>query len=280
MILANPRLWFPWVDQVDRPYFIAIDKLNRVYAEFTDFDEIHPVIASGSIVQHKTAKQKEKRKANWYENVDKDNLKYFAVMGRYGWYYLEMETGLIYAVHQHKQGTDGKGVGHPIETDIFGLQIFGEIYTGKQRDYKLKHFKTSDISLMTKGKKQVITRGMNCDPSGRYPPDPDDPNSKIPFASSQTSLVHFGWELTDPMYGRITFEGIVQNRSPEFFIKILYTPDDNLMYHDKFLDTYLDNKYQVFRIIRFNVRNQQEMFVPVHGLLQKGELMTCLKKVV
>lgn len=276
MILANPKNWFPWVDQVDRPYFITIDKLNRVYAEFTDFDGAHPVTARGSIVKHKTAEQEEERKANWYEQVDKDNLKYFIVVGRYGWYYLEFATGLLYAIHQHKEGTDGKGVGYPIETDAFGLQVFGEVYTGKPRKYKLKHFKTSDVRLMTKKKLKVL-RGMNCDPTGRYPPKPD---SNIAFNESQTSEVHFGWELTDPMYGRITYEGIVSNRSPEFHIKIIYTPDDNLMYHEKFLDFYLDNKFQVFTIIRFNVNRKREWFKPVFGMLRKGELMTWQDKVV
>lgn len=261
MILANPKHWFPWVDQVDRPYFIAIDKLNRVYSEFTDFDEAQPIIAS---------------KNNWYENVDKDDLKYFMIMGRFGWYYLEFATGLLYAVHQHREGTDGKGVGHPIETDIFGLQVFGEVYTGKQREYKLKHFKTSDVEIMTK-KERKLLRGMNCDPSGRYPPDKD---SNLNFDKSQTSQLHFGWELTDPMYGRITYEGIVTNRDPEFSIKIIYTPDDNLMYHEKFLGHYLDNKFQVFTIIRFNVAQRREMFMPVFGMLRKGELMTWQVKVV
>ena len=129
---------------------------------------------------------------------------------------------------------------------------------------------------MTKKKKKVL-RGMNCDPSGRFPPKPD---FNIPFGHSQTSQLHFGWEITDPMYGRITFEGIVSNRTPVFSLKIIYTPDDNLMYHEKFLNSYLDNKFKIFTIIRFNVREQREMFLPVGGLLQKGEVMTWQTKVV
>lgn len=263
MILANPKFWFPWVDQVDRPYFIAIDKLNNVYAEFTDLDEAQPVTARGSIVGFDEEKNEEIRKANWYENVGKDNLKYFIIMGRFGWYYLELSTGLIYACTQHKEGD------HPIQTDIFGLQIFGEIFTGKDRKFKLKHFKTSDVSLMG-SKTPAIIRGMHCDPSGRYPPDKDSP---IPFHASQTSLVSLGWEVRDEMYGRITFEAGIVNRAPEFFLRILYTPNENLMYHEKFLDVYLDGRFQVFNIIRFNVRQKKEFFLPVYGMLRKGELM-------
>lgn len=224
MILANPMNWFPWVDQVDRPYFIAIDKHNKIYSEFTDFSVANPVTAQSN---------------NWYELVDKDNLKYFIIKGRFGYYYLEMDTGLFFVDCQHEAGN------HPIQTHIYGLKILDTIITGDERPYQLRHFKLSDIELMT-GAKEIL-RGMNCSPT-----------PIVPKHSSQTSDLVFGWQVEDEFLGRITFEGRVSNRIPRFFLRLLYTPLKDI-----------DGNFA--SIIRFNVTARKEHNMDISGKVNKGE---------
>lgn len=223
MILANPNNWFPWVDQVDRPYFIAIDKYDKVYAEFTNFDMAHPVTASQN---------------NWYEEIDKANLKLFIIKGRYGYYWVEMNTGLIYCTAQHEIGNK------PVITYAIGLVIGKEAITGKQKDFKLKHFKVSDVELMNPGTK--VIRGMNCHPDGKFDNKVALKEKKIPFDMSQTSEVFFGWELANE-YGRLTFEGSVLNKRPGFYLHLLFTP-------------LVDLKNTDVSVMMFDVQRQEERF--------------------
>lgn len=253
MILANPNNWFPWVDQVDRPYFIAIDKQNQIYSEFTDFDLANPATAQSN---------------NWYEQVDKDNLKFFIIKGRFGHYYLEMNTGLFFVDCQHETGN------HPIQTQIFGLQIHDTVITGKERLYELKHFKTSDVELM--GGPPKILRGMNCSPPTNLQEiikSQTDPEKKVqpvflkPKHPSQTEHLHFGWELWVANLGRVTFQGAVSNRAPGFFLSLLYTPLE-------------DTTGEFARIIRFDVQGQKEQQLPINGEVKKGDKIHWSRKVI
>lgn len=250
MILANPNKWFPWVDQVDRPYFIAIDKQNRVYSEFTDFDLANPITAQSN---------------NWYEQVDKDNLKYFIIKGRFGLYYLEMDTGLFFADYQHQVGD------HSIQTQIYGLKIFDTTITGTSRPYKLIHFKTSEAELM--GGPKPNMRGAYCSPPIRFQKDKktgflrDVPVFLKPKHPSQTDRLYFGWELQMEGLGRITFEGAVMNRTPGFILRLLYSP----------LETISGDFAQ---ICRFDVQGKREDHLLISGSVKAGDRFNWEQKVV
>jgi len=196
MILANPQIWFPWVDQVDRPYFVAIDKESRVYSEFTRFDESKPVDATQN---------------NWYENVDKSNLRFFMIRGRFGTYYIDFRTGAIHAIAQHEVGD------HSVKLVKYDLVINDIPITGEPYPFKLKHFKVSDVELM--GSSKPVMAGMNCTPREI---------AKPPVFKSQTEEVWLGWELTRYDIGRVTFMAGVQNRFPALELRILFTPLDKL----------------------------------------------------
>ena len=250
MILANPNNWFPWVDQVDRPYFIAIDKQNKVYSEFTNFDLAKPVTASQN---------------NWYEQVDKANLKLFIIKGRFGYYWVDLDTGILFCTAQHEVGDN------PIITYAIGLQIEDEIITDKNLKYNLKHLKLSDVELMSSASPKVI-RGMNCHPKGLY----DNKNllkqNKIPFDASQTSDVVFGWEIKHTL-GRITFEGIVSNRVPRFLIQLLYTPSRDVDHQSL-------ASLRLFDIPRQQERHREFFNIQPQRKINKGEKVTWLEKIL
>jgi len=231
MFLANPNEWLPWVDQVDRPYFIAIEKHNKIYSEFLSLE-----YTSDSSID------------NWYDHVDKRNLKYFVIRGRFGWYYLETKTGLIYTVCQHQMGEN------EIQLNVFGLQLMQQTITSNDFNYQLKHFKISDIELM--GIQTEVLLGMNCEPTGKY---------KLNI-KSQTSEVVFGWSLQHEL-GFITFEGCVRNRVPGFALSLLFTP------HNNFTGEFA-------RIIRYNALTKTESHLPLHASLKEGVKYTWKKMVL
>lgn len=268
-ILANPENWFPPVDQVDRPYFIAIDNENRVYSEFTDFDVTQPVTARGSVIGYDEDKGKEIRQANWYEKVDKDNLAYFVVKGRFGYYWLDMKSGAIFITAQHQEGD------HPVRQFILSLEVQNMLLTDSfnpeddpmNLPYKLKHFKISDVQLQTLGREPVVMSGMNT----RKPTMVDGKMSYVkPKDSSQTEQVVFGWELKNHAFGHITFEGMVYNRIPRFDLRLLYSLPD-----------YITKEKKVkFRFLLWDAPAKKERYVVREPLIKKGEVYEWQEKIL
>jgi hypothetical protein len=203
-ILANPENWFPPVDMVDRPYFIAIDNENRVYSEYTNFNLLKNVRSPEN---------------NWYEKVDKKNLQYFIIKGRCGYYWLDMQSGLIFITAQHQVSEKPL----PLQKHAVALVVQNEYITDNfirsddeeavSFPYKLKHLKVNEDSYsdfkLGRNPSHPIIEGMNT-------------NGIVPEDNSHVLDVIFGWELEHPL-GRITFEGVVYNRKPQFDIRLLYS---------------------------------------------------------
>lgn len=245
-LLANPEKWLPPVDQVDRPYFIVIDRKNRVYSEFTDFDVLDPVRGSRN---------------NWYEEVDRKAVKYFIVKGRFGYYWVDMDSGLFYVAAQHKMGK------HPLVQYALSVSVEGTILTRPLTlsqievenyipyKYTLKHFKSSEVEMMAG--EEPPTQGMNT--RGIKPKD-----------HSQTAEVIFGWELNTTV-GRVTFEGIVFNRRPRFDLRLLYSlPED--------FDG--EAKRCSFKMMNWDAKNQQEREKTHIVAVRKGEVMKWQERIL
>ena len=246
-ILANPNNWFPPVDQVDRPYFIAIDKQNRVFSEYTNFNVLHPVTSPEN---------------NWYEHVDKGNVSFFIIKGRFGYYWLDMESGLIFIAAQHEEGS------HPLRQYVLSVEIEGQLLTGKfapdsehiPLPYKLKHFKLNEQSMMggDRNEQNMVIQGMNT--TGVNPP-----------VRSRVLEVGFGWELNDPKLGRVTFEGLVANRTPQFDLRLLYSLQP---------DSTVSEQEISFRLLMWDAQTNKEKFLVKKALVKKGVRVRWQEKIL
>jgi len=236
-ILANPNNWFPSVDQVDRPYFIVIDNENRVFSEYTNFNLLSPVTSPEN---------------NWYEHVDKKNVQFFVVKGRFGYYWLDFQSGLIFLGAQHQEGD------HPLQHYVMSAEVQGQLLTAKfipdKEDnfsglpYKLKHFKVSEQSLQggDRNEQNIDIQGMNT-------------RGINPRVKSRVLNVVFGWELDANDLGRITFEGVVSNRYPRFDLRLLYSMPLNS-----------PEKEMKFRLLLWDATKKEERFKSKRALVRKG----------
>ena len=248
-VLANPNNWFPPVDQVDRPYFIAItgceqNRDQRIFSEYTNFNVLSPMTGSRN---------------NWFEYVDKGNLQYFIIKGRFGYYWLDFESGLLFCAAQHQEGE------HPLVHYVLSLEVQGKLMSDEfvpsensdfiRPNYKLKHFKVNEHSLMNPIKSPVIG-GMNTQ------------NIK-PKEVSHVDYCGFGWEIPNDSVGRVTFEGLVYNRRPRLDLHLLYS-----------LPPKAEEQEVEFRMIMWDAQKKVEKFKLHHEVVKKGETMEWQERIL
>jgi len=249
-VLANPDKWLPPVDQVDRPYFIAItgceeNRDQNIFSEYTNFNSLVPVTSSRN---------------NWYENFDQKNLHYFVVKGRFGYYWVDLRSGLVFCAAQHKEGK------HPLQHYVMSVEVQGKIMTDEffpgedtgfvKPNYKLKHFKVNEVALMNPIKEPVIG-GMNT-------------RNITPKEVSKVDQVVFGWEVPNCSVGRVTFEGVVFNRRPRFDLRLLYSLHNNMT----------SPVTMEFRFVLWDAQEEKELYKIKEMEVNRGETVEWQERIL